>query len=235
MSDITTMPLAELVEDTSVYPRHTVDGSHVGALVDALRAGATLPPIIADRASKRIADGFHRYRAYREVLGDNSSVDVELREYASEADLLLDAIALNSCHGRRLDRMDQVRAIRLAEKAGATIPQISLVLHVPELKIEKMRVRIAFAPAVSERTIPGTREIVLKRPAYHMAGKTLTAAQEDAVVSSVGTSLALAAMQLRKCLDSRLANANDPRLVAELQALFPVLEEWLSELQKEAA
>ena len=55
-TSIDMVPLSQLVKDYTVYPRKDVFWQNVESLVEALRAGATLPPIIVDRATHRIVD-----------------------------------------------------------------------------------------------------------------------------------------------------------------------------------
>lgn len=218
------LPLAALIEDLSIYPRHAVDPQHVSSLVDAIRSGVILPPLVAETGTKdthRIVDGVHRLRAIRKAIGENATASVILKQYASEADLLLDAIAMNSAHGRRLDRMDQARSVLLAEAAGATVQMISVVLHVPETRVQQLSVRIAY---VDKKDSP---PIVLKRPAQHFQGQTMTAAQALAHQSMPGTSLLLTARQLRLALSTGLANSEDSPLRVELVKLSGVLTEWL--------
>lgn len=197
----------------AVYPRHSVDDTHVNALAMALRAGVTLPPVVADLKSKRIVDGWHRVRAYRKVVGPQAAIDVDLRSYKSEADLLSDAVALNASHGRRLDRVDQVRAIHLLETAGVQRERIALVLHVPPARVEQLRVRIA----VVERDYDGEVEtIALKRPVMHLAGTELTKEQRAVHDSMAGTSFLLQAHQLREAVRYGLVNAEDEPLQVAL-------------------
>ena len=118
--DVETVPAASLVEDFALYPRHDVDGSHVADLARALRAGVVLPPVVADRATRRLADGWHRRRAAIRVHGAEAPIAVRFRDYADEAALFADAVELNSQHGRRLDRQDQIRVTVLASGSGWT-------------------------------------------------------------------------------------------------------------------
>src|SRR4030067_3629137 len=85
------LPLAELIEDMDFYPRHAVDSVHVANLVAALESGAILPPIVADKNSKRITGSWHRCRAYRRFLGDDCVIDAELVNYKSDAEMKYDA------------------------------------------------------------------------------------------------------------------------------------------------
>jgi hypothetical protein len=229
------IPLAELVEDMSVYPRHGLDEQHVGQLVLALKSGATLPPLVADAASKRLVDGWHRSRAYRRVLGENAAVAVDLRSYASEAMLIEDAVALNAMHGRRLDRMDQVRAVLLMERAGVERVRIAATLHMPEERIEKLRIRVALAPPGDDGQVPGTGMVVLKRPMAHLAGTQLSREQVEAHESQAGTSHLLQVHQIRDALRYHLVNPEDERLHTALVELRDELHRYLGDAKGVAA
>lgn len=229
MAKIATVPIASLVEDMSIYPRHAVDDSNVQSLALALESGCDLPPVIADEKSKRIVDGWHRVRAYKRVYGSGAAVPCELRKYASEAELIEDAIRLNASHGRRLDVMDQTRAILMLEQHGISPERIALSLHVTEKRVEKLRIRVARSNAPTNASVPGTKQVTLKRSVSHMAGKTLTKEQAKAHESMPGTSFLLIARQLRVGIETKLVNMDDPKIAEELVRLHDVLSANLVE------
>jgi len=224
------MSLSELVEDMELYPRHAVDNAHVASLVLAMESGSQLPPIVADKKSKRITDGWHRARAYARIHGPTATVEVELIDYASEADMIFDAVRRNSAHGRKLDSMDQTRSIHMMEKRGLQSIQIAAALNVPEKRIEKLRIKVASSRSSGIATVPGTKSITLKRSCSHMAGKSLTADQVKVHDSAPGTSYLLVSRQLREALRVELVNLDDERLVEELCALRDALNEYLEQL-----
>jgi hypothetical protein len=223
------MKIADLVEDMALYPRHAVDSQHVAQIALALEAGERMPPVRADKKSKRIVDGFHRLRAMLRVFGPEAEVEVELCEYKSELEIILDAIRLNSHHGRRLDRMDQVRAIRMAEAVGADKAMIAVVLHVPERQVEKLRVRVATVAASAEQAVPHTTPSVLalKRPVLHFAGRRMTKEQAEAHESMPGTSFALLCTQLVMAMENDLVNRADEPTMQALEELSQVLGRYL--------
>jgi hypothetical protein len=222
------LPLASLVEDAALYPRHHVDEQYVAQLAEALRAGASLPPVLADRQSRRLVDGWHRVRAYRKVLGANGVIDVELKAYPDEAALLFDAIARNAVHGRKFDRIDQVRSVLLAEDAGLAAEQIAAALRITPERVRTLRIRVAFAPAPPGEAGGSPIRIALKRPVLHLAGKALTPEQAQAHAGAPGTSYLLISRQLRDAVTFDLVNDQDARLYRALVELQRTLVTWLA-------
>lgn len=225
---VVSIPLAELVEDMAVYPRHAVDDVHVSKLVKALEVGETFPPLVADKKSKKLSDGWHRTRAYRRVLGPEGVVDVELRDYASDAELLLDAIVMNATHGRPLDKIDQIRCVVLCENAGVDSARIAVAMKISVHDVEKLEIRVATVPTGSTGTIPGTIRIAMKRPVRHLSGTTLTQRQADAQQSVPGTSYLLLADQLYDAVTLDMANREDEHLMEKLRALRDALVTYFS-------
>ncbi len=224
---VVSLPLAELVEDMALYPRHEVDEANVAHLTQALKTGDTLPPIVADKESKRIVDGWHRSRAFRRVLGADAVVDVELRSYKSTGEMFLDAVALNATHGRRLDRIDEVRITILGEQYGLDATRIAAALHYPEERIKTLRLRVATVEQPGPGTVPGTQQLPLKRSMRHLAGSTLTKEQVAAHSIQAGVSLLLQVRQLHEALANHLVDPNDGRLRDALEALATVLAKYL--------
>lgn len=226
-SKIVTIPLSSLVEDMTIYPRHDVDESHVGLIVQAVEAGVQLPPIVADKKSKKMTDGWHRARAYKRVHGPTATVEVELIDYASEADMIYDAVKRNSSHGRRLDAMDRVRSIHMLEEKGVDRIRIAIALNTTEAKVEKLRIRIATSKSSGKASVPGTTKVTLKPPCRWMGDTTLTAEQVKAHDSAPGTSYLLVARQLKDGIRTKILNFEDEKLMEELCQLLEVLNEFV--------
>lgn len=226
-TELATIPLAELVEDMDLYPRHAVDSAHVQGLVFALQSGATLPPIVADKRSKRVTDGWHRRRAQKRFLGAEGAVEVELIDYAGEAEMKLDAARRNAQHGRHLDAIDRTRCVLMLRASGFDDAQIAGALNVPEKRVEKLAIRVAAAPKGSVDSVPGTRSIVLKRSVQHMNGQRLTKSQAQAHSMLPGTSFLLITKQLCQGLAENMVNLEDERLVAQLEKLRSLLDDKL--------
>jgi len=235
-TEIVQLPLATLVEDMDLYPRHAVDTAHVQSLVFALESGATLPPVVADKRSKKITDGWHRCRAYKRVLGPEAVIDVELIPYKSDAEMVIDAVARNAAHGRPFDAIDRTRSVVMLRTVGCTDTQIGLALRVPEKRVQKLMVKLASAPKSSGETIPGTNQVALKRSVIHLAGGTLTKSQAKTHGMMPGVSFLLIARQLTEALRESMVNMEDAKLVRGLIELRDTLVNLsLVEIEEEAA
>lgn len=141
IEQIAMVPVEQLVEDLSVYPRFRVDDYHVSELAEALRAGAILPPCVVEAGTYRIVDGIHRKRAY--ARAGRSEVPCILRTYLSEADLFEEAMRLNAGHGRRLTAMDRRRCVLIAEELGLSLERISIALSATPEAIKKWAAQVA--------------------------------------------------------------------------------------------
>ncbi|MCG3133825.1 MAG: hypothetical protein HMLKMBBP_01090 [Planctomycetes bacterium] len=216
--------LPDLIEDLDLYPRAAVFSGHVAELEEALRAGVELPPPIIDAASKRIVDGFHRVRALRRVLGPDAEIDVELREYASDAELFLDAMRLNGHHGRRMSSFDIARCARIAETLSIDPEQVATVLSVRPDRLGEIR-------AVKEAvTVEGAR-VPIRRGLAHLAGRTLSPRQAEAARRIGGQTPLYHANQLIELLEADALPAEDRGLLERLTLLRDLLAERLAPVE----
>ncbi len=217
-------PLAALVLDWSLYPRHDVDQGQVGYMVEALRAGHELPPIVADKVSLRIIDGFHRYRAFSEVLGKEASIPVVLKPYTSEAEMFEDAMRYNASHGKNLTTFDRARCMMIAERLEIQREKVGEILHwrpSTEDRIERTR----YSGTLNGRD---TR-VPLKRTIEHMAGAHLTERQLKANGRLSGMKQAFYVNQLVELLEGDLVDTENDALMLRLEHLNELLAAFLSE------
>ena len=175
------LQLTELVLNFELYPRVSVDSRHVSAMVDSLAAGMTLPPLVVDEKSRQIVDGFHRYYAMKRFVGkkwQDASVDVVLRKYATPQAMFVDAMRLNSGHGRNLTAFDKAHCVLLAERMKIKPSQVASSLaitveRVGELRSERVGI-LKTAHSATGQSVP------LKNIVKHMAGqKPITTEQSD--------------------------------------------------------
>lgn len=208
---VESMLAATLIEDFTLYPRNQVDDTHISDLVRVLKSGQRLPPIVVCAKTLRIVDGFHRRRAALRHFGADASIDVELRDYKTEADLFLDAVALNSTHGRKLDAHDRTRIILRLREFQVPDQRIAIVLHIEEPKVQQLAIRIVHGP-------DGTAH-PNKTGFSHLRGQTLTEGQIATVKSVRSGEVGRNCLELIKMLDSDVVDLTDERTVNLLRQL----------------
>lgn len=99
--------------DGGTQIRAAIDEHAVADYADAIKAGDKLPAAVVyhDGAEHWLADGFHRYWAYRKVGLETMSCQVK---QGTKTDALLRALGANREHGLRLSTADKRKAIGMA-------------------------------------------------------------------------------------------------------------------------
>lgn len=208
--------LADLVLDFDVYPRNSIDTHHASEMLDAMRNGAALPPIVICRKSKRIVDGFHRQRCYAKL--GIEEVDVVEKDYKNDGELFLDSIRYNVGHGLRMDTADKTRCIIKAKDLRVDMTALASAMHFDKKRLGALReTRVATAGTL-RHAVP------LKRTIQHMAGKQLTKQQEEVNDSLSGMNQVFYANQLIRLIESNLLNIKDERLIERLRVLYELLD-----------
>lgn len=214
-----TIKASELVEDFALYPRGDVDSSHVAQIAEAMAAGESLPPIITCKATKRIVDGFHRRRAAIKFGGPDVSVEVVLKNYASDGELFLDAMEHNSGHGRRLTSVDAVRSATRAGELGLSVDAIAKAL---KMTVDRVGALVADRTAKCGMTV-----VSLKQTIRHMAGRKLTKPQEQANRKLSGMNQVFYVNQIITLVENDLLDKENEDLMLRLQVLQGLLESLL--------
>lgn len=207
---------AELVLDFDLYPRNNVDSHNVRNLVDALASGAELPPVIIDRKSKRVVDGFHRVRATLQHFGEEEAeIEVIEKTYKDDAAIFLDAMKYNAQHGAKLDPCDRTHCVIVAERLQIPLDAVAGALHMPVEKLGRLR---------TDRTATaGGLTIPLKRTVRHFAGKKLTKRQSEANDKLSGMNQVFYANQLIELLEAGMLDLTDESLIERLRHLHELL------------
>lgn len=207
--------LSELVFDYEIYPRGSVDSHHVGEIAEAMRAGSAMPPLVIDKKSKRIVDGFHRGKAYIRVFDESHEVDCIEKEYRNDKDLFLDSMRYNASHGRALTQHDKVHCLLLAQKLKISEKAVAEALHITTDRIGQLRVgRIGRI---------GSTPIALKQTIRHMGGKELTTAQVAANDKLGGMNTLFYVNQLITLIENDLIDPENDELANGLDRLHGLL------------
>lgn len=218
MQKIKMIPASELVIDFDIYPRYTVDGTHISYIEDAIRAGVELPPIIVCAKTKRIVDGVHRVRGYQRALDRNADIPCLLKKYESEAEMILDSARLNASHGRKLSNFDRIRLVGIAHQHGVKLETLAEVLNMPGKKLRSL--------TETRSAKDGPRALPLKRTISHMVGKRLSKRQREANQRLGGMRAVFYVNQIVELLEADLIDKSDESLLLRLGHLAELLETW---------
>lgn len=207
-TELRAVPIADLIEDDNIYPRHKVDGSYVVDLVRAIEAGAQLPPPLVDAATMRIVDGYHRVRAHRRLDADGE-IECMVRTFADESEVIAAAVEANATHGRKLDVQDKTRAALMLRKQGFDVARIAVVLHTTPARVEQLTIRVVRV---------GEDELPAKPVCYPERGegpRRLSPDQYQVMRSAPGLGTAQRLTQLAAELEAGLIDADKFRLPLE--------------------
>lgn len=211
-------PISGLVLERGLSPRANLSSNLVRQLVEAVRAGAVLPPIVAEKGTSRVVDGFHRVEAHRRAHGREALIEVLEKDYADEAEMFLDAVRLNSAHGSRLAPYDQLRCVGIAQELSIDPGRVAGALSVTPSYVGELSARRLGTELATRSPVP------LKRTIEHMRGRPLTPAQMEANRKLGGQSQAFYVNQLVLLLENGLLDEADPNLMERLAHLKGLLE-----------
>lgn len=222
----------QLVEDPAIWPRDRVDEVNVAEMCRALDSGCALPlPLIADRKSKRIIQGVHRRRAFIRTYGPDTEVDVELRSYASVADMLTAAYELQD-KGKGYSTSDKTRVVLRLQEEGLSLPLIAQIMGTTQRRVERLAVRVVhIRPPEDPRFPPGQPVKIRIEPAKPVAlsrdgvPRVLTPEQIVVMRSSGGWRTAQTLQQLTREIACGLVDLGDPSVVRLLWRLHDVIAE----------
>jgi hypothetical protein len=104
------LALAAIQIDGGTQSRANVNDQVVSEYAEAIKAGATFPPIVVFYDGKKhwLADGFHRFHAYQKIGREKVAADVR---QGTRRDAILHSVGANETHGLRRTRDDKRRAV----------------------------------------------------------------------------------------------------------------------------
>lgn len=107
---MSTINIADVRVNGGTQSRSSIDRGVVSDYAEAVRDGATFPPITVffDGASYWLADGFHRYEAYS--AAQVYDVPADIRQ-GTQRDAILFSVGANASHGLRRTNDDKRRAV----------------------------------------------------------------------------------------------------------------------------
>ena len=217
----TSVKATSLVWDTEVYPREAIDSVNLRNIEMAIRAGADVGPIIAEKGTSRIVDGVHRWKAHRRVSGDDCMVTVEFRQYANEQELWLDVVRCNRAHGRPYTPFEKLKIIAEGKRRRIKLELIAEALSLPKQEMVRRTGRMAYLRGSGE-------PVVLKAGFASLAGKTITKEQAEENQHYGGMPATYYMRQVISALRAKTIDFEDHNT----QELLTELHELLDEMMK---
>lgn len=105
------LPIASIMLDHEIQPRQQLNQEVVAEYAEAMKQGATFPPVVAyfDGTKYWLADGFHRVQAKETNGALEILTEVQL---GSQREAKLFAVGANTDHGLRRSNADKRRAVK---------------------------------------------------------------------------------------------------------------------------
>jgi hypothetical protein len=166
----TPIKLSKLTIDPGIIDLRPVNDVFVSRYRQAMRQGATFPPLVVD-TTNNIVSGNHRFEAAWQEFGSDHAFPCIVRRYPSEAERIEDAIRENANHGNPMDGITRKRAILRLTELGRSASAIASLLGVSAKRVEEL--------AGISVVVIGGRTQPVKRGLEHMAGRSVTPEQYD--------------------------------------------------------
>jgi len=220
----TKISINELVLDFNFYPRgeseQCISMIHVKDIMEAIRAGETMPPITVCKDTMKISDGFNRYFAFKNLK--HKTINAVLKKYGSEQEFYLDCYEQNRKHGLKLDRFDQVRFIIKGLEMGISQQALAQAMRImPDRFDALLRKKTTIDKSGKIRALKGT--------ARHYAGKQMTDKQLKGSEKSSGMPALFYVNQLINILESEIYDVENEAFMEAIKKLDQSIRRILDE------
>lgn len=236
------MNLSDLIISEKLLRLRPVNVVFVSRYAQAYRAGAPMPLVVVDRKTKRVVSGNHRVTAMRQEYGDDHEVEVILKDFANEKEMLVFMTKENAPLGVPLSGVSRVMISRELLKVGCTPEEVATLFSVTVSRIEEWGKRVAYIVGCPKsRRVEATAEQVrqMNRGEESVAvpikrgpdieGKDIT---EEQYVEHMAVDKGLPAYKLAEQLTRWLRNGwidrGDGHTIEALSDLYEGLEKFFT-------
>ncbi|MGR3278320.1 ParB N-terminal domain-containing protein [Acaryochloris marina NIES-2412] len=103
--------LSQIELDSDIQPRQQLNQEVITEYADAMKQGATFPPVIVfyDNSKYWLADGFHRVNAKKSIGEHKIFAEIQ---YGSYRDAVLYAVGVNATYGLQRNNADKRKVIK---------------------------------------------------------------------------------------------------------------------------
>ena len=130
------VPIGEVVLNRALFPREKLDQDAVVRYRDAYEMGETLPPLVIDKETRELLDGWHRHAAQTELQRTEVAVDEHV--VPEGVPPLLYAAALSSRHGVILSNgAKREVALRVFSSGASDVAVIASQLAVHRTTVDR--------------------------------------------------------------------------------------------------
>jgi hypothetical protein len=207
--------VCDLIFDSEYYPRTDIDQYNISQLRQKIQAGITLDPIIVEKSTMKVVDGEHRRQA--KIKEGISTIAVQFYRYKNKTEALAHSAILNLSHGKPLDNYDLSNVIQKLITHGLKRQAIVQMLGLTETTYERLSVR--WARTWEAVKAESEERITLKATSVHLAGKTISQKQVDAIKRCAGKSQIWLIQQVKNLLEGDLVDRKNKKVMAALKDL----------------
>ena len=218
--------LSKLVVNKELTKLRKVNDFFVSRYRQAYRSGSIFPPLLVNSKTMDIVSGNHRYKAMTLEFDENHEVDVFLKSYSNEREMLEDFIKENLTHGNAMDTFTQKKmASELINKYEATIEEVADLFLTSLKKVTKWGEEFV---SVGRK---GESKVVKKGP-HIKSGKMTKKQHKEHIEKDRGFISPIAiTTQLTRWIKNDWIDIDNGKHVEALQILFDVLGGFLLPLE----
>jgi hypothetical protein len=208
----------EIIFDEGLYPRNKPSWILSNEYTEKIKMGVKFPPIFVGKyhRKKYIIDGYHRLTAYKN--NGIQYVDCETKDYSDKKEMFIDAVKMNSSHGRPYSFQEKLSIVLRLEKISVDKNTISKIIGISTNNIKRFK-------AERVTTNPKGKEIVVKAPFKHLVEQGLDNEQINANVKMVGKGQHQVIDMLIKMVESESINFESDIIRRSLKRLYKDLKQ----------
>lgn len=208
------IPVDKIIRDEAIFPRTRLDQDAVLRYREAYELGESLPPLIVEKGTNRLLDGWHRNAAQIEL--GHETAEVEFHDIPDGVPALLYAAGLASRHGLLLPD-DSKRQV--ARKVFTDNPEMSAEVVAKHLACNPRTVRRWVEDLNEARQRAGAEQVEVRRSAVALLVACGLSQRQIAAVVGVDEKLVRTYGQVSDGPHLRLAT--DPTHAAAVLASIP--------------
>ena len=218
--------ITDVKVNDSIYPRAKVDFITVARYINAMKSGAVFPPIKVAKVGEflYLIDGGHRIQASKGCK--ETHIQAEIYEGLTEKEIYLEAVKLNSEHGKQFTTYEVTNIIVRLKDFQLTPKEISDLVRIPTTNltsfVAKRMTRITDANG-------DVSEVILKKPFTHLAGNDIDLDNdvENVQRNFYGNSQEHLLGELIKLIENNLLDIEDKTVKAKFKKLKKLITAYI--------